>query len=50
MNQPGSNPKVGKPPQAMADQRPRFEQARLFRKALKPGRPALRRPRQFWVK
>lgn len=34
----------------MVDQRPRFENRRMFRKKLRRGRPAKRAPRQYWVR
>lgn len=52
MNSPArsSVPSGSKFSQAMIDQRPRFDNRRIFRRKLKQGRPANNAKRQYWLK
>jgi hypothetical protein len=47
-----SIPSGGKSAQAMADQRPKFENSltKFFHKQPKRGRPSNKKPRQHWVR
>lgn len=36
--------------QHMVDQRPRFENQKLFKKRTKPGRPSKKQSKQYWLK
>lgn len=45
-----SIPSGSKFSQTMVDQRPKFDNRRIFRRKLKQGRPAQNAKRQYWVK
>jgi hypothetical protein len=47
---PSSIPSGNKFAQRMADQKPRYESRKMFRRKLRRGRPAANAKREYWVR